>query len=164
VSGTNPSPALTNGENVVDITVSIQTANFEIVDKLGENAASGEGHIHYFLDAIPPTFPFMLSVTGKGSYVTALDNSFTWTGVLPGVHLLIAELVNNDYTPLNPPILAGTIITVMPAVMPSTTASAAAEGPTVTVASTGTVVPTLTSAPGGPSPAGLTGGQVMIDP
>jgi plastocyanin len=161
--GGSPSPTTEPMEGAVDIMVSIQSANFEVVDALGAENVPGEGHIHYFLDAVPPTFPSILSVTAPGTYVPTAETSHTWTGVLPGVHLLFVELVNNDHTPLNPPVVAGTLITVMPAGVEPTTTPTPPASPTETATPTATVVPPLTTPPASPSPTGPSNGATTID-
>lgn len=56
---------------------------------------SGQGHIHYLVDGKP----------AEGDYATPSKN-FTFKNLTPGEHTLRAELVNNDHTPLNPPVFA----------------------------------------------------------
>ncbi len=89
-----------------DVTVSVNVANFNIVDKQGQAKAAGEGHIHYFMDVAAPTNPNKPAVTAPGTYVHILDKSYTWKNVIPGNHNFSVELVNNDHTPLTPPAVA----------------------------------------------------------
>jgi hypothetical protein len=125
------------------ITVSIQSANFNIVAMEGQPAVPGEGHIHFFLDAIPPTFPFQLSISSNGTSTPTENTSWTWMNVLPGVHLLTAELVNNDETSLNPPIVAATLVTVMPPGLPPPASPSVTT--TVTPSATATTTPSATA-------------------
>lgn len=145
------SPSATAASGGASIMVSIQSANFNIVSKEGQAAATGEGHVHFFLDAIPPTFPNIASVTGPGTYVHIEATTYTWFGVMPGVHILSAELVNNDHTPLNPPVVASVVLTVMPAgVVASPTASvspAVTTTPSVTASPSATATPSVTVSP-----------------
>jgi plastocyanin len=112
-------PTATFDSGAVDINVSIETENFDIVPKLGEPPVTGEGHVHFFLDSVPPTFPFQPSITAEGTFIAVQNNSLTWTGVLPGVHIISAELVNNDHTAVDPPVVWSTLVTVMPVGTPS---------------------------------------------
>lgn len=57
--------------------------------------AAGQGHIHYLVDGKP----------AEGDYATPNKN-FTFRNLAAGEHTLRAELVNNDHTPLSPPIFA----------------------------------------------------------
>lgn len=98
--------SLTKGAELKEgnITISVEVSNFDIVSKLGDAAESGEGHIHYYMDAEPPTTQGQPAVTGQGTYAAVADTSYTWTGVGPGMHTFAVQLVNNDHTPLDPPV------------------------------------------------------------
>jgi hypothetical protein len=86
------------------VTVSVLVQNFYIVDKLGQANAPGEGHIHYFLDAEPPVMQGSPAVTAAGTYAATTGTSHTWRNVGPGDHTFAVQLVNNDHTPLDPPV------------------------------------------------------------
>ncbi len=103
-----------NGATITgsDVTVSIQVSNFNLVDKLGQGNVAGEGHVHYFIDVTAPTTPNQPAVTTPGTYVATVATSYTWTNVSAGMHTFSVELVNNDHTPLNPPIVSQVMITV----------------------------------------------------
>ncbi|MDD5702846.1 MAG: hypothetical protein PHU23_12450 [Dehalococcoidales bacterium] len=122
-----PSMAATTaspGENppgAFDITVSIQPANFSLAEEPGQPSFSGEGHFHYFLDTVPPVFPGMPTVTEEAAYSDAIETTFTWTGVQPGLHLVTAELVNSDHSSFVPPAAAACLLTVMPPDAPPAT-------------------------------------------
>ncbi len=88
-----------------DITVTAEATNIKLVDKLGKVKAAGEGHLHYFLDADAPTAQGQPAVTAPGTYAATAASTYTWKNVLPGPHTLSVELVNNDHTPLNPPVI-----------------------------------------------------------
>jgi len=95
--------AVINGSSV---TVTVQVMNFNLVDKLGQANVAGEGHIHYFLDAVPPTEQGQPAITSPGTYVPTTNTTYTWQNVAIGEHTLGVELVNNDHTPLNPPVVS----------------------------------------------------------
>jgi hypothetical protein len=95
-----------------DITVTVSLANFNPVDKLGQANAPGEGHIHYYLDAEAPTEPGKPAVTAPGTYAATSATSYTWKNVTPGTHTFWVQLVNNDHTPLSPPVVIKVVVTV----------------------------------------------------
>lgn len=105
---TSPSGSVQTG----DVTVSVQTSNFSIVNKLSQANVAGEGHIHYFLDVDAPTTPDKPAVTAAGTYAATVSTSYTWKNVTAGTHTLSAELVNNNHTPLVPPVIAKVTVTV----------------------------------------------------
>jgi hypothetical protein len=95
-----------------NVTVTVLVSNFNLVNRIGQPNVPGEGHIHYFKDAIPPTQPGLPAVTGPGKYYPTSANTYTWEDVEPGSHVFWAELVNSDLTPLYPPVVAGVAVTV----------------------------------------------------
>lgn len=97
-----------------DATVRVSVANFDIVQKLGDPPREGEGHIHYYLDAEPPTAPGEPAVTAQGTYAASARTSHAWEDLEPGEHTFYVQLVNNDHTPLEPPVVEDTAATVMP--------------------------------------------------
>ena len=99
---------------VGDVTVTVQVSNFTITNKLGQANSPGEGHLHYFLDVDAPTTPGQPAVTAPGTYAATTDTSYTWHNVGPGLHKFSVELVNNDHTPLVPPVVATESVNVSP--------------------------------------------------
>jgi hypothetical protein len=97
-----------------DVTVSVSPANFEIVNKLSQPAVAGEGHIHYYLDVAElPTEPGKPAVTTDAkTYHAAATTTYTWPDVPAGEHTLGVQLVNNDHTPLEPPVTEEVTVTV----------------------------------------------------
>jgi hypothetical protein len=96
------------------LTVTAEVTNFNLVDKLGQANAQREGHIHYFIDVEPPMAQGQPAVTAAGTYAPTASTSYTWPSVSSGTHKLSVELVNNDHTPLNPPVVATVTVTVAP--------------------------------------------------
>lgn len=86
--------------------------NFNLSNKFGRTNVTGEGHLHYFMDIAAPTKPGKPAVTATGTWVTTAAKNHTWTNVTPGVHSFSVELVNNDFTPLNPPVVDMVTVTV----------------------------------------------------
>jgi plastocyanin len=112
-----PSLAITQPQNGAtlsagNVMVKVQVSNFKLVDKLGQTNVAGEGHIHYFMDVTPPTTANQPATTAPGTWVATVNTSYTWMNVSAGSHTFSAELVNNDHTPLTPPIVSSVTVTV----------------------------------------------------
>jgi hypothetical protein len=97
-----------------DVLVAVTVRAFSLVDKLGDKAKKGEGHVHYYLDAdpIPTTAGKPAITTDDKTYHATLATNHTWKDVEPGKHTLGVQLVNNDHTPLEPPVTHQIEITV----------------------------------------------------
>lgn len=89
-----------------NVNVSVEVEDFDIVDKAGEEKVAGEGHIHYYMDVPVPTAEGQPAVTAEGTYVHTTNTSYIWQNVAPGTHNFSVQLVNNDHTPLSPPVLS----------------------------------------------------------
>ncbi len=96
-----------------NVTVSVEVGDFKIVDKAGQENVEGEGHIHYYMDTAVPTAQGEPAITAEGTYVHIANTSYTWQNVTPGMHNFSVQLVNNDHTPLNPPVLSLNSVNVM---------------------------------------------------
>jgi hypothetical protein len=144
-----PSVSITapaNGASVPagNVVVSAAVQNFTLLTAGGANV-TGQGHLHYYLDVTIPTTPGAPAVTGAGTYQVSPNLSATWQNLAPGAHTLGVQLVNNDHTPLVPPVTATVNITVQaPA---TTTPPATSTTPPATTPTTTTPTPT----PSGPS-------------
>jgi hypothetical protein len=95
-----------------DIIATVKVSNFRLVDKLGQTNVAGEGHIAYFMDVDVPTDPGKPAVTAPGTNAQSAATSYTWHNVAAGNHTFAAELVNNDDSPLNPPVIAEMMVIV----------------------------------------------------
>ena len=104
----------TNAFAIGDFTINVGVTNFNVVDKQGQAAVKGEGHLHYFMDVTAPTAPGKPAVTAAGTWVTTAALSYTWHNVGGGSHTFSVELVNNDHTPLNPPVISKETVLVIP--------------------------------------------------
>jgi hypothetical protein len=93
------------------IQVSVEIMNFNLVPPSMVNAV-GEGHIHYYLDVDIPTTQGQPAVTAPGTYKATTATSITWDNVTPGTHTLGVQLVNNNHTPLSPPVITKVTVTV----------------------------------------------------
>lgn len=103
------------------LVVSVKVTNFSLVARTGGPNTAGEGHIIYFLDADAPTDPGRPAFTEPGTYGSTSAVTYIWLNVQPGTHMLSAELVNNDNTPLNPPVVTKTDIIVNSQTIPPVT-------------------------------------------
>jgi len=97
-----------------DLTISVEVLNFDLVDPrtVLESRVEGQGHLHFFLDCTPPTKPNCVSKLKADEIVETINTSHTWEQVTPGTHSLAVMLVNNDHTPLQPPVVKSVIVTV----------------------------------------------------
>lgn len=96
-----------------DVTVEVRTTGFSVVNKLGQTAVPGEGHVHFYKDASQiPTEPGKPAVSAQGTYHATATTTYTWPMVTAGSHTFAVQLVNNDHTPLNPPVTATVTVTV----------------------------------------------------
>ena len=89
--------------------------NFNIVDKQGQANVTGEGHVHFYMDVSPvpnaagqPAIP----ASPGAAWAHVSDDSYTFTNVSPGTHTFVAQLVNNDHTPVVPTVSDMVTITV----------------------------------------------------
>lgn len=90
-----------------NVTVSVDVKKFKVVDKLGQAPEDGEGHVHFYMDVgAIPTVAGEPATTKEGTYHAQATTEFTWEDVEPGEHTFAVQLVNNDHTPLKPPVIA----------------------------------------------------------
>ena len=106
-SPTSPVPVPGN------VTVTVQVTNFDLEEKQGQANVAGQGHIHYFMDITPPTTPGQPAIPANGSWAHTAATSYTFNNVPSGQHTFSVELVNNDHTPLNPPVVTSVDVLVM---------------------------------------------------
>lgn len=114
-----------------NVTVSVNLTNFTLVEPTGQPNAPGEGHLHYYLDAVVPTNASEPAIPETGGYVISTNTSHTWENVTPGEHNLSVQVTNNDHTPVIPLVFATVNITV--GENATTAPVAAGEGVTVNV-------------------------------
>jgi hypothetical protein len=82
------------------ITITAQVSNFNVVDKQGETAVAGEGHVHFYMDVVPPSAPGQPAVPTSGVWAHVSGTTYTFENVPVGVHKFYVQLVNNDHIPL----------------------------------------------------------------
>jgi hypothetical protein len=81
-------------------------------DNIGKQNVPGEGHIIYYLDVDPPTVPGQSAITGPGTFKATTSDFYFWEELPADRHVFSIQLVNNDNTPLDPPVTAQIIITI----------------------------------------------------
>jgi hypothetical protein len=108
----NPRISITQPQNGAvkkagSVTISVDVRQFNLVDKLGQASVPGEGHIHYYMDVVPPNTPGAKAIPPSGSVWAASTNTtYTFDNVPVGIHHFYVQLVNNDHTPLSPNVTA----------------------------------------------------------
>ncbi len=85
-----------------NITVMANVTNFNLVNKLGQANAAGEGHLHYYIDVAVPKTPGKPAVTAIGTFAPVANTTWTWPNIKPGKHNFSIQLANNDHTPVLP--------------------------------------------------------------
>ena len=95
-----------------DITVSVNAANFNVVDKQGQANVAGEGHLHFYLDIDAPVEAGKPAAPASGVWAHVSGTSHTFTNVAAGTHTITAQLINNDHTPVIPAVVAKITVTV----------------------------------------------------
>ncbi len=106
----NASP--TSGSPVSDVNISVRVANFNLVNKIGATKATGEGHLIYSLDATPSTGAGQTATSISSNFIESFSDTNLWRNVSVGLHTFSVQLVNNDNTPLSPPVIASVIYRV----------------------------------------------------
>jgi hypothetical protein len=137
-----------------DVTVTVEADTFNVVDRLGQPPEEGEGHVHFYIDVGEiPTVDGEPAVTDEGTYHAVATTEFTWEDVEPGTHTFAVQLVNNDHTPLRPPVIAQVTVEVQegasgPAPTRSPTETEEEEEETPEPTEEEEVTPTRTASPG----------------
>jgi hypothetical protein len=72
-----------------------------VVDKQGQPVVPGEGHIHYYLDTVPPSNAGQPAIPASGIWAHSSETTYTFNNVPVGIHKVYVQLVNNDHTPLS---------------------------------------------------------------
>jgi hypothetical protein len=89
------------------VQIGISTRNIFINDDaVGKANVAGQGHLIYYIDVAPPTTPGQPAITKAGSYRITTDTFQLWVNVANGTHTFAVQIVNNDNTPLDPPVTA----------------------------------------------------------
>jgi len=106
-------PDFDGGVDAGNVTVTVLVRNFSVVNRIGKSNRVGEGHIVYFKDVVPPTKPGFPAMTGPGTFQISAQTWCTWYNVSMDTHTFAVELVNNDNTPLVPPVIDAVDVTAV---------------------------------------------------
>jgi hypothetical protein len=90
---------------VDEVFVSVTVRSFEVSKEIGRANRAGQGLVVFYLDTSPiPTEPGEPALTEDGRTHREPGTGYRWKSVEPGRHTLGVQLVNNDSTPLEPPV------------------------------------------------------------
>lgn len=81
-----------------DVTAEVEIKNFKIVNRLGQDPKKGEGHIHWIVD--------------NGEAIPSTSDTFVATRLTSGEHTIVAELHQNNHSPLDPPVTADVVFAI----------------------------------------------------
>ena len=98
--------------NTTNVTVMSNYTNFSVIPHFGMANVKGQGHLHYFKDVTAPTTQGQPATTANGTWNQSASDTYNWSNLTPGKHTFSVELVNNDHTPLNPPVVTMVNVTV----------------------------------------------------
>jgi hypothetical protein len=102
----SPTASSTPASSYFDINVRTQVTGINLVDKIGQAIAAGEGHLMYYSGAEPAVVPTWPAYTYGNTYTASTSTLTTWVNALPAYSVYGVEIVNNDNTALNPPVYA----------------------------------------------------------
>ena len=105
-------PAFDGGVESGDVNMTVLVENFTISTPETRYNVPGEGHLIYYIDVIPPVSPGYPAVTGVETSQVTNETHAIWHGVQQNTHTFSVQLVNNDNTPLMPPVIDAVDVTV----------------------------------------------------
>ena len=95
-----------------DIVVRIYLQNFEMNSNFGLPNTPNRGHVIYYMDTTAPLAQGTAATAAPGSFAVSVETEYTWNNVAAGEHVFSVQLVNNDNTPLLPPVAVRVNVTV----------------------------------------------------
>jgi plastocyanin len=95
-----------------NVTIKSNYTFFSVIPHFGMANVRGQGHLHYFKDVTAPTTPGQPAITATGTWNQSANFLNNWTNLAPGRHKFSVELVQNDHTPLVPPVVATVNVTI----------------------------------------------------
>ena len=109
-----PASRLDDAKAGVNVDIFVSALNLDRIVVLNTQQT-----VIYYYDVIPPTEKGKPAFTGAGTYMDSpqlADVPAVWKNVPPGIHTFSAQLVNKDYTPLDPPVIAQSTVVVPEAI------------------------------------------------
>jgi hypothetical protein len=94
--------------------MTVKVTNFNVVDKIGQAAVAGEGHIDWYMDVDVPLTQGTPSIPKFGLHQDTITATFTWKNVPIGTRQFAVQLENNDNTPLGTPAVDSIVLNVVP--------------------------------------------------
>ena len=102
------------------LVVRVDVRGFRVVPQGRPANVPGEGHLIYYRDVdFVPTRAGSAARTEPGTFAASSELTHTWSELTPGSHALFVQLVNNDDTPLSPPVVDSVVVTVTAVASPS---------------------------------------------
>lgn len=96
-----------------NIAMTVKASNFIVsAEGMGVVNRAGEGHMIYYMDEVPPVDAGKPATTDTSVISSASDH--LWRDVKEGKHTFSVQLVNNDDTPLDSPVVIESTIDVKP--------------------------------------------------
>ncbi len=97
------------------VTVEVAVTGFLVTASPRPAGPSGDGHLIYYRDVdFVPTAPGEPAFTTPRTYAQSTDLSHRWTGVSAGRRSFFVQLVHQDNTPLDPPVVRSIVVTAAP--------------------------------------------------
>ncbi|WP_076003465.1 InlB B-repeat-containing protein [Dehalogenimonas formicexedens] len=105
-----PSGGTSTAQGTVTVTASV--GNLKLLTGERSNVP-GEGRIIYYLDVSIPIIQGKSALTAPGTYAEGTSESYIWDNLAPGSHTLGIQLIQNDGTPFDPPVVSTISINVL---------------------------------------------------
>jgi hypothetical protein len=96
-----------------DLIIRADVTGVRLVDRIGATPVPGEAHLIYYVGVdFVPIRAGEPAYTAPGTYAASSEGSHTWPGLAPGRYAIAVQVVNNDDTPLSPPVTARATVTL----------------------------------------------------
>jgi hypothetical protein len=101
-----PTPPANAASLGYEVIINVSVYNFNLNDDtIGKANVPGEGHLIYYQDVDAPMTQGQPATTAADTYKVTASYTATWTEVPAGNHTYSIQMVNNDNTPLDPPVV-----------------------------------------------------------
>lgn len=105
----SPGDGTTAASDALEVRIYLQ--NFNMTGNSSQANKANEGHAIYYLDVTAPINSGEPAMTAPGTYTISSETKYVWTNLQPGQHVFSVQLVNNDNTPLLPPVVVRANVT-----------------------------------------------------